>query len=1215
MEKQVKQQLEVNATTNTTKTYDRNEIFKSTLDYFNGDELATNTWINKYALKDSYGNIYELNPSDMHKRIAKEIHRIEQKYPNPLSYDLIYELLKNFKYLIPGGGSLTGIGNDCQVSSLSNCFVIGNQYDSYGSIFHIDEQQVQLMKRRGGVGHDLSHIRPDGTPVKNSALTSTGIVPFMERYSNSTREVAQDGRRGALMLSLSIKHPDAEKFINAKLEEGKVTGANISVKIGNDFMKAVINDKPYTQQFPINSEKPLVTKEIDSKRLWGKIIHNVWKSAEPGVLFWDKIVSESPADCYQDVGFQTVSTNPCLPADTWIMTNNGPKQIKSLIGSPFIALVNGSEYYSTNQGFFETGIKELYKITTKSGFVLRGTIDHLVKTLNYKTRKENINKWTRIGDLKGGGNVILNDNTNNFWDGEGNREIGWLLGNFIGDGTRNNNCSKLCYWGDNRFMMKNIAVDYIKRNLKHRSDLGENKTNPDIAIVKSKSLMDLGIKYGISSDKQTIDNKIEQTSSDFYRGFISGIFDADGTVCDNIDKGLTVRLSSSTPIHLELIQRMLSRLGIISKIYYNRRDEGKRLMSDNKGGKKEYNVKASHELSISKNNVKKFYDIVGFNDENKQTKLDLALLKLNKRGLYRERFVDEILSVKPDGIEKVYDCQIQELHEFEANGIIVHNCAEIPLCPYDSCRLLAINLVSYVDEPYTKKASFNFELFKDHVQHAQRIMDDIIDLEIEKIDKIINKVKEDTEPDDIKQTELSLWENVKMMAIKGRRTGLGITSEGDMLAAMGYRYGTGKGLDFAINLQRKLATEAYKYSIMLAKDRGSFEVFDINKEKNNPFLNRVLFENPDMEPEMLKQYTQTGRRNISCLTIAPTGTVSIMTQTTSGIEPAFGIKYTRKRKINPNDKGVNLDNIEYDKQGDAFEKYNVYHHGFIKWAKINNHDINDDNFDELYEISPYYKSTSADIDWASKVKMQGEIQKWVDHSISVTVNLPNDATEEIVSEVYMTAFKSGCKGITAYREGSREGIMVSDKHQQSLESIFKEINVPKRPKILECDVIHFSNKGEKWVGILGMVKDRPIEIFTGKWDSFTIPTTIEKGFTIKVKDNGKSRYDFQYIDADGYKCTMEGLNRAFNREYHNYARLISGVLRQGMPLIYVYELIDDLKLEDGDSITDWKSGVKRLIKRHIKDGVKTKDVCPDCGSNLIFSENCKKCTCGYTACG
>ncbi len=838
------------------KTYDRNELFKSTLDYFNGDELATNTWINKYALKDSLGNLYELNPNDTHHRLAKEIHRIEKKYPNPLSEELIFSLLDHFKYIIPAGGSITGIGNNYQVSSLGNCFVIGNTYDSYGGICNTDEQQIQIAKRRGGVGHDLSHIRPSGTPVKNSALTSTGIVPFMERYSNSIREVAQDGRRGALMLTLSINHIQAEDFIDAKLEDGKITGANISLKVTDDFVQSVINDKPFTQQFPINSSNPKMVKDVDSKRLWDKIIHNVWKSAEPGILFWDKIISESPADCYSDDGFITTSTNPC---------------------------------------------------------------------------------------------------------------------------------------------------------------------------------------------------------------------------------------------------------------------------------------------------------------------------------------------------------------------------SELPLAIGDSCRLLSINLVSYVENPYTKLAKFNHDLFKKHAGYAQRIMDDIIDLEIEKIDKIIEKIKLDSEPEHIKQTELSLWKQIQEMAIKGRRTGLGITSEGDMLAAMGFKYGSNKGIEFAVSIHKLLAEEAYITSIELAKDRGSFPVFNLDKETNNPFINRVLLKNPNISDETLKQYYKTGRRNIACLTIAPNGTIGLMTQTTSGVEPAFGIKYTRKRKINPNDKGVNMETIEYNRQGDAWEKYNVYHHGFVKWALINGinvNDLTDEEYEKIYARSPYYQSTSADIDWLSKVKMQGLIQQWVDHSISSTVNIPNDSTEELVSEIYMAAWRSGCKGITVYREGSREGVMVSDKYKKSSEINFKEGNAPKRPRILDADIVRFNNKGEKWVGVLGLLEGKPYEIFTGKLDSFNIPNSIEKGFIIKVKDDGNSRYDFQYIDADGYKCTMEGLNRAFNREYHNYARLISGILRHGMPLINVYELVDGLKLEDGDSITDWKTGVKRMIKRYIKDGVKTKDICPDCGSVLIFSENCKKCvSCGYTACG
>lgn len=836
------------------KIYNRDEVYKSTIKYFENDELATNSWINKYCLKDSQGNFYELNPDDMHVRLANEICRIEKNYPKPLDWDTIYNLIKDFKYIVPQGGPMTGIGNDMQVSSLSNCFVIGNEYDSYGGIFRVDEQQVQLMKRRGGVGHDLSHIRPEGSPVKNSALTSTGIVPFMERYSNSTREVAQDGRRGALMLSLSVKHPDAEKFIDAKLTEGKVTGANISVKLTDDFLNAVLEDKPYTQQYPIDTNNPIVVKETDPKRIWDKIIHNAWKSAEPGVLFWDHIIRESPADCYAKYGFKTISTNPC---------------------------------------------------------------------------------------------------------------------------------------------------------------------------------------------------------------------------------------------------------------------------------------------------------------------------------------------------------------------------GEIPLSFGDSCRLLSINLFSYVKSPFTKNAKFDEELFKEHIKYAQRISDDIIDLEIEKIDRILEKIKSDPEPKTIKFPEIELWEKIKETATNGRRIGLGITAEGDMLAAMGLRYGSDESIEFSTRIHKIIATNVYISSIELAKDRGSFKHWDYELEKNNPFIKRVLFENIDIPKEILDQYYKTGRRNISCLTIAPTGTVSIMTQTTSGIEPAFGIRYIRKRKINPNDKGVKVDEIDFDEQGDAWEKYAVYHHGFLKWAKINKHeihDISDKEYDEIYKNSPYYKATSADVDWVAKVKMQGEIQKWVDHSISVTVNLPENITEDMVSKVYMAAWKSGCKGITVYREGSREGVLSTTTKKQTDES--KETTAPKRPKVLECDVIKFNNKGERWVGIMGVLNGRPYELFTGKLDSFNIPEKVDVGHVIRVKDDDHSRYDFQYNDKDGYKVTMEGLNRAFSREYWNYGRLISGILRHGMPLKYVYDIVDSLKMDETDDVFTWKSGVKRLIKKYIKDGTKTKEICPQCGADVIFSEGCKTCSnnCGWNKC-
>lgn len=839
-------------------TYD--EAFKESLKYFDGDELAARVWVNKYALKDSFGNIYEQSPADMHWRIANEIARIESKYENPLSADQIFELLDHFRYIIPAGSPMTGIGNQFQIASLSNCFVIGldGNSDSYGAIMKIDEEQVQLMKRRGGVGHDLSDIRPKGSPVKNSALTSTGLVPFMERYSNSTREVAQDGRRGALMLSVSIKHPDSEAFIDAKMEEGKITGANVSVKIDDEFMRAVEAEASYDQQFPISGDHPIFNKTIDAKTLWKKIIHNAWKSAEPGVLFWDTIIRESVPDCYADLGYKTVSTNPC---------------------------------------------------------------------------------------------------------------------------------------------------------------------------------------------------------------------------------------------------------------------------------------------------------------------------------------------------------------------------GEIPLCPYDSCRLLALNLYSYVDNPFTPQATFNFEKFRKHVMVAQRIMDDIIDLEQEKIQAILAKIDSDPQDDETKFTEYSLWKKIDRKCEEGRRTGVGITAEGDMLAAMNLRYGTTEATDFAVQVQRTLALAAYRSSVIMAKERGAFKLFDVNREKDNPFINRLREADPELY-EMMKQY---GRRNIACLTIAPTGTTSLMTQTTSGIEPVFMAVYKRRRKVNPNDPKVHIDYV--DESGDAFEEYIVYHQKFLTWMKANGYDVEknytQEELDELLSHSPYHKATANDVDWVEKVRMQGAIQKWVDHSISVTVNLPNDISEEVVNEIYITAWKSGCKGCTIYRDGSRSGVMIEVKKKDKPEMPYcKQPEVTEtRPESLECDVVRFQNNKEKWVAFVGLLDGYPYEIFTGLQDDdegIVLPKSVTKGRIIKQAcEDGTKRYDFQFENKRGYKTTVEGLSEKFNKEYWNYAKLISGVLRYRMPVERVIKLVSSLQLGD-ENINTWKNGVERALKKYIKDGTKASgQICPNCGhESLIYQEGCLICkNCGASRCG
>ena len=834
-------------------TYSHKEAVEASVKYFNGDDLAAKVWANKYALKDSFGNLYELTPDDMHRRLAREIHRIEKKYRNPLSEDLIYSVLKDFKYIVPQGGPMTGIGNDYQIASLSNCFVIGNDgsSDSYGGIMKIDQEQVQLMKRRGGVGHDLSHIRPKGTPVLNSALTSTGVVPFMERYSNSTREVAQDGRRGALMLSISIKHPDSGKFIDAKMESGKVTGANVSVKLTDDFMTAVEEKTSFRQQYPIKSQNPKYVNDIDAVQLWNKIIHNAWKSAEPGVLFWDTIIKESVPDCYADQGFATVSTNPC---------------------------------------------------------------------------------------------------------------------------------------------------------------------------------------------------------------------------------------------------------------------------------------------------------------------------------------------------------------------------GEIPLCPYDSCRLLAINLYGYVKNPFTPKAEFDFELYKEHIGIAQRLMDDIIDLEIEKIDAILYKINSDPENTELKRVEKNLWLNIKEKCTQGRRTGIGITAEGDMLAALGLRYGSEEATEFSVEVHKTLAIEAYKSSVYLAKERGPFTIYDAEREAENPFIIRLK----ESDPVLYNNMEKFGRRNIALLTIAPTGTTSLMTQTTSGIEPIFSTFYRRRRKVNPNDKNVKVAFI--DEVGDSWEEFPVFHHKFVDWLKLNGYDpeevsqMDDKEINEIIAKSPYHKATANDVDWVAKVKMQGAIQKWVDHSISVTINLPKDVKEELVSELYLTAWKSGCKGATVYRDGSRDGVLISGKSEMRTTS-----DKPKRPKILDADVIRFNINEEKWVAFVGLKDDKPYEIFTGPADEeiFPIPKSIIKGKIIKIKEpENKTRYDFQYTDKYGYKKTIEGLSHMFLPEFWNYAKLISGVLRHEMPIANAVNLVESLRL-DSESINNWKSGVEKALKRYVPNGTKVKGKCGECSSeDLVYEEGCLSCkNCGFSKCG
>lgn len=974
----------------TKTTYRYSEVYESTKEYFNGDELATQVWINKYCLKDSDGNLYEKNPSDMHHRLAKELYRIEQKYPNPLSEETIFNALDRFKYIVPAGGSLTGIGNPYQISSLSNCFVVGTSTgnsDSYGGILHADEELIQLMKRRGGVGHDLTYIRPTGSPVKNAALTSTGVVPFMERFSNSTREVAQDGRRGALMLSIDIKHPDSEKFIDAKMTEGKVTGANISVKIDDEFMHCVEENKMYELRYPVNSDNPKFVKEVNARELWKKIVHNAWRSAEPGILFWDNITKEAIPDCYGDE-WKTISTNPCVSGDSLIYTTNG-----------------------------------LMKMTD------------IVK--NFKEGK-NIQVLT------------LNTNTNE------------------------------------------IETENITNALKTR---------------ENANIIELELEDG-TKIKLTPDHKVYTEN----RGYI--------------------KASELTPNDI--------------------------LISINKTIKK---------------------------------------IKIKRINIIQN--------------EDVYDITTEKNHNFFCNNILVHNCGEVPLCDADSCRLIANNLYSFVENPFTDHSTFNLYKFEEMCKLSLRLMDDIVDLEIEKIQAIIDKIQSDPEPDEIKSTELNLWKRIQDKCNRGRRVGVGITGEGDMLAALGLTYGTEEATAFVGNIHRYMCAYVYDSSVILAKERGKFDEYDYEKEKDNPFIQRL--------PERLKKRMQKyGRRNIACLSIAPTGSLSILTQTTSGLEPVFKPVYKRRRKINPSDKNARIDFV--DDKGDAFEEYIVYHPKFKTWMDINGYDINKNytqqEIDNLVKISPYNNATANDINWIEKVRMQGLVQKYVDHSISITHNLPNDVTEDVVEKLYFEAWKSGCKGVTVYRDGSRNGVLIStdEKKKESDDKIIEN-----RPKKLDCDVIRFTNKGEKWVAFVGLLNGEPYEIFTGVLDEdegIFLPKNIDSGEIIKViEEDGSKHYDFHYQNKNGYKMIIEAIGHKFNKEYWNYARLISGILRYKMPIENLLKLIDSLDV-DNDTINTWKNGVKRALKRYIKNGTKSATKCPNCGGELIYQEGCLLCTnCGYSKCG
>jgi len=1168
------------------------------MSYFDGDELAAKVFLDKYALRDSEQNLLESTPEQMHRRVASEIARIEKKkFKNPMSEDEIFGYLDHFKRIVPQGSLLYGIGNPYQFVSLSNCFVIDPPLDSYGSILKQDEELVQISKRRGGGGTDVSNLRPDGAATTNAAKTSTGIIPFMDRYSNSIREVGQSGRRGALLLSLDVRHPEILKFVKVKKDLQRVTGANLSVRLMDKFMdSATGKENEYELKWPVDAENPKISRIVDSKNLWRQIIENAHATGEPGLLFWDTIIRESPADCYAEFGFTTRSTNPCITDDMWISTSDGPKQVHELIGKQFVSITNGKLRTSDTRGFYKTGNKNVYQLKTKNGYTLKCTENHKIKQAEKNGRKYS-NKWTELSNLHTGDFIVLNNARNSAkWSGEGCFEEGWIIGSLLGDGCFSEGSAKLSYWGNNKFAMRNIASQYIRDNMSCRSDMGTGSSSTVCAVkrnvtsLKSKSLSDYSHRF--FSDDKNLKNKIETMGYDFCRGFISGWFDADGTVLSDKNKGsYSVRLSSVKIDNLKIAQRILLRLGVVSSIYENRKEKGYRLLPDGKGGEKAYLCQDQHELAISKDNLIEFNNKIGFNDEYKKDKLE-NIISSFVRGPYKEEFVDEIVEIGLLGKEEVYDCTIPVSHEFDANGIVVHNCGEVPLCPNDSCRLMLLNAYSYVINPFTKDAKFDYDAFYADCQIAQRFMDDIIDLELECIDRILKKIKIDPEPEDVREREAALWEKIKKMCKSGRRTGTGLTALADTLAAIGVAYASKESISVVDKIYKTLKLGCYRGSVDMAKELGAFPVWDHELEKNNPFLNRIKDEAPELYNDM-KKY---GRRNIGLLTSSPAGSVSLETQTSSAIEPVFSLSHERRKKINPNDKNSRVDFV--DKSGDSWQRFTVVHPKVKIWMDITGEtDISK---------SPWAGCCAEEIDWKKRIEVQSTAQKHIDHSISSTCNLPEDTTVETIAEIYEMAWKMGLKGITVYRKNSRDGVLVDNSScSERKEDKIQKHDAPKRPKILPCDVHHVSVKGEGYLVLVGILSDEPYEVFALK--NGQIPKSIKNGQITKV-----SRGGYKFTTGDEYE--IPNIVDAGGQLEEALTRLVSMGLRHGADIEFIVNQLEKTNTADFGS---FEKAIGRSLKKYIKDGTKVSgESCEICGNEIVREQGCKSCrSCGWSKCG
>ena len=1190
-----------------TNFYSEEEALQKSLQYFDGDDLAASVFVSKYALRDNKNKLIEATPSDMHRRLAAEFARIEKRYPNPISEEEIYEYFEHFNWIIPQGSPMSAVGNPFQIQSCSNCFVIPSPEDSYGGIMKTDQEQAQIMKRRGGVGFDISHIRPRGLETKNAARTTDGIGVFMDRFSNTCREVAQNGRRGALMLTISCHHPEIRTFINIKKDRKRVTGANISIRLTDEFMKAVKNGTEVELRWPVSDENPKMRQMVDARELWKEIIEAAWQSAEPGLLFWDTAQKYTPSDIYKDFGYESIATNPCVTGDTWVMTSEGSRRVSDLVGIPFDAIVDGVKYPSDIRGFWNTGKKKTLVIKTKEGFEIECTPNHKILVASFEDRKK-IADWKEAKDIKLGDLLNLDDHSQIAeWSGNGLFEEGYLLGSLIGDGCICGDTAYLSWWGGSKMVMMKYATDLANKVLKCRSDLGSGSYNSssiekyDRAGFNCKALKELAEEFDLDGSKN-ISGEIEKGSYQLYKGILMGWFDADGTVNFN-KKGQRndIRLCSSNLNNLYAAQRMLSRMGIISKIYSNRKEAGNRLMPDGKGGTKEYYCQSTHELVITKSNIKTFHDRIGFADPDKNNKLKNLVSSYISRGFYAEKYVAEVFSINEGQEKDVYDCHIPSVHRFDANGITVHNCGEIILSAYDSCRLLCVNLFSFVIDPFTSKARFDFEKMERISSIAQRLMDDMIDIEIEQIDKILAKIDSDPESDDAKYAERKLWNNIKTACVNGRRTGLGITALGDAIAALNVRYGSQESIMLTEQIYKALAIGSYRSSCVMAKERGAFPIWNANLEKNHPFLERIW----NAAPDVYDLYKKYGRRNIANTTTAPTGSVSTQTRTTSGVEPAFLIFYLRWKKINPNDHYTRVDRI--DELGDKWQCYPVFHHHFKTWMKANGHKIDENappkSIDDLpfYKDSPYYKATSNDVDWVASVDIQAAAQKWIDHAISKTCNVPKDCPKEVIAEVYMRAWEQGCKGFTVYRDGCRDGVLVATDSEKK--ASLQKTTAPKRPKTLECDIHHTKSKGEDFFVIVGLLDGHPYEVFAGRNGCIT---HAKKG---KISKHQRGHY---VLDAeDG--TTVKDICDLLTDEQAVITRMISLSLRHGSDITFV---VDQLEKSPGD-MTNFGKAMARVLKKYIKDGTKvTGYSCEACGSvNVIRQEGCATCKdCGSSKC-